>query len=433
MSLTTEAPVHRTADLPALLDRAGAGATLVLPLFLLHGRSLAEAALGVAAVCFLLRSALLGRWDWLRRGWVPLGLAWWGWLVVCSTPVPALDLGRGGWNSFLQAVAMGRFVIFAAALEFDVLRCARRRLWLWRVVAACAAYIAIQALVQFAIGTNLYGHPRNGDGELTGPFAKPRAGPPFARILLPAILPPVAALLERGRAAASAGAAALLLGGVAVVVLIGQRMPLAITLLGIAVAALLLRRLRPIAVIGVLAAAALVAAAPVISPRTSHRLVDEFSHQIERFSTTQYAHIYVRALAIAEAHPLTGGGFDGFRNECRDPRYFAPSPDGLADGGGAEICTTHAHNFYMQAVSDAGFPGLLLFAALAIAWLREAARGLWRDPRPLRVGLFAAMVMQLWPIASTNSFAVVPMSGWFFLLLGWALAESRAARAADPA
>ncbi|HKM63740.1 MAG TPA: hypothetical protein VJY39_14740, partial [Acidisphaera sp.] len=130
MSLTTEAPVHRTADLPALLDRAGAGATLVLPLFLLHGRSLAEAALGVAAVCFLLRSALLGRWDWLRRGWVPLGLAWWGWLVVCSTPVPALDLGRGGWNSFLQAVAMGRFVIFAAALEFDVLRCARRRLWL---------------------------------------------------------------------------------------------------------------------------------------------------------------------------------------------------------------------------------------------------------------------------------------------------------------
>ena len=429
MSLTAEAPVRRTTDLPALLDRLGAGATLALPLFLLHARSLAEAALAAVAVCFLLRSVLLGRWEWVRRGWVPVGLAWWGWLVLCSLPVPALGLGLAGWPSFAQAVLMGRFVLFAAALEFDVLRDQERRRWLWRIVAACAAYIAAQVLVQFAFGANLYGVPRYGDGELTGPFAKPRAGPTLARILLPAVLPPVVALLERGRSFTSAAGAMLLLGGVAVVVLIGQRMPLAITLLGLVVSALLLRRLRPVAVVGVLAAFALVAATPVISPRTSHRLLDEFSHQMERFSATQYAHLYVRALAIAEVHPITGGGFDAVRYECTEPQYFAPSPDGLKDGGGAGICTTHAHNFYLQALSDAGFPGLLLFAAMAVAWLREAGRGLWRDPRPLRVALFAAMVIQLWPIASTNSFAVVPMAGWFFLLLGWALAESRAAPA----
>jgi O-antigen ligase len=433
MSLTAAAPVRRTLDVPALLDRVGIGATLILPLFLLHGRSLAEAALAVVAFCFLLRSALLRRWDWVRRGWVPIGLAWWVWLVVCSTPVPALDLGLGGWPSFLQALAMGRFVIFAAALEFDVLRDPARRLWLWRVIAAAAAYIAAQALLQFAIGTNLYGYPRNVDGELTGPFPGPRAGPPFARILLPVIVPPIAALLDRGRAAASAAALALLLGGVAVVVLIGQRMPLAIALLGIAVTALLLRRLRPIAVIAVIAAFALVAATPVISPRTSHRLVDEFSHQIEQFGSTQYAHIYVRSLAIAQQHPITGRGFNGYRTGCPEPRYAAPSIYGLSNTAPLIFCTTHPHSFYVQALTDSGVPGLLLFVALAIAWLREAGRGLWRDPRPLRVGLFAAMVLQLWPIASTSSFAVMPMSGWFFLLLGFALAAARAATAAEPA
>jgi hypothetical protein len=35
-------------------------------------------------------------------------------------------------------------------------------------------------------------------------------------------------------------------------------------------------------------------------------------------------------------------------------------------------------------------------------------------------------VIQLWPIASTNSFFTPPMGGWFFLLLGWTLAAARA-------
>ena len=52
-------------------------------------------------------------------------------------------------------------------------------------------------------------------------------------------------------------------------------------------------------------------------------------------------------------------------------------------------------------------------------------RGLWRNPAALRVGLFAAILIQLWPIASTSSFFSMPMAGWLFLLLGWALAESR--------
>ncbi len=81
----------------------------------------------------------------------------------------------------------------------------------------------------------------------------------------------------------------------------------------------------------------------------------------------------------------------------------------------------------MQALTDGGFPGLLLFCSLAAAWLVQIGRGVWRTPVPLRVGLFASILVQLWPVQSTSSFLSMPMGGWFFLLLGWALAESRAA------
>ena len=73
----------------------------------------------------------------------------------------------------------------------------------------------------------------------------------------------------------------------------------------------------------------------------------------------------------------------------------------------------------------ADFPGLTLFCATVLAWMVPLARGLWHRPAPLRVGLFAAMLIQLWPIASTSDFVNMPMGGWLFLLLGWGLAEAR--------
>jgi len=37
-----------------------------------------------------------------------------------------------------------------------------------------------------------------------------------------------------------------------------------------------------------------------------------------------------------------------------------------------------------------------------------------------------AVLIQEWPIASTSAFSSMPLSGWFFLLLGFGLAETRA-------
>jgi O-antigen ligase len=240
------------------------------------------------------------------------------------------------------------------------------------------------------------------------------------------LIPPVAALLARRRPNTTLGAYALLLAGMCIVVLIGQRMPVMLTGLGLLICALLLRRLRPVVLVAGVVALGLVAATVVVSPPTYHRLVLKFSDQMDHFSTSQYGQLYARALEIGEQHPIIGRGFDGFRVFCPDPRYFRASFDGRqADGGGAVICAQHPHNFYAQALDEGGFPGLLLFIALGVAWLWPLARGLLENPVPLRVGLFASIVIQLWPLASTSAFTSMPMGGWFFLLLGWGLAEAR--------
>jgi hypothetical protein len=416
------------------LDRTALAAVLLLPLLLLHAHGIGEGVIAVADACFLARSAITRDWVWARTPWLLIGWAWWAWLVACSLPIPALYLGEGGTRSLIQAIVFVRFFVFVAALEHAVLRQALTRRWLYWLIAASAAYIAVGIIFQLFTGYGFYGDVIADEGVLTGPFRGPRAGPPFVRILFPAIIPWAAALLTRPGIGPLTGTWVLLIGGVAVAFLIGQRMPFLLTLLGLAVIGLLLPRLRWGALAAGVAVAILLVASPVIAPSAHYRLVAKFSAQMEHFAVSPYGELYTRAFEIGVQNPITGLGAEGMRTGCANPRYFRPSFDGtLPDGGGAAFCWVHPHNYYLEALVNGGFPALILFCAEAVAWLAALGRGLWRQPDPLRAALFAAALMQLWPIASSTGFTSMPVGGWSFLLLGWGLAEARwLNRGSDP-
>jgi hypothetical protein len=416
----------------SILERTALFGVMLLPLLLLHAHGVAEIAIGVVDLCFLLRCGLTNDWMWLRTPWLRVAGAWWIWLVICSLPIPGTGLGEGGAGSLAQALATARFLILVIAMEHLVLRTSEARLWIYRLVAASVAWIVLNSLIQEVFGRNLIGWPRADEGVLTGPFGTARAGPPMARIIIPAVLPAVAALLNRHRARATVGAYGLLLGSVVIMVLIGQRMPLVLTLLGLLIVAVLIRRLRPLVLTAAVVGALVLAASPVIAPSAYYRLVEKFSSQLEHFATSPYGQLYARAWEVGVHNPVTGMGFDGFNTGCPRPENFRPTFDGSQpDGGGAIICWHHPHNHYLQALDDGGFIGLALFAAMGIAWLIPLGRGLWRDPDPLRVGLFAAVCLQVWPIQSTTAFTSMPVGGWFFLVLGWAMAEARYRRSDD--
>ncbi len=134
------------------LDRAALIATLLTVPTLLHAHAFAEAAMGVASACFLVRSVLTRDWQWLRAPWFLIGVAWWTWVVVCSAPLPQFGMGLGGTNSLVQALATLRFLLFVAALEYAVLRGQGARLWLRGLIVVSTLYIAIHALFQSVTG-----------------------------------------------------------------------------------------------------------------------------------------------------------------------------------------------------------------------------------------------------------------------------------------
>ncbi|WP_081827800.1 O-antigen ligase family protein [Kozakia baliensis] len=421
--------MKKTSSLPLALDRIGLAATLLLPLFLTHVRIMSEIMMDVLAVGLLARSACGLGWGWARLPWVRIALFWWGWQSFCTIP----GVGIGGGNAFGQALLAVRFPLMAAALQNWTLRDARPRQWMAALLVGCCLYISLQILVQAVFGYNLFGIPRFPDGTLTGPYAHPRAAAPLSRLLLPSLMLGCAWAAKRAGRGSFFAMSGLAIGAVAIMVLAGQRIPMALTLLGIALCAFLYRPMRPAAWAAAAALPVLVLLARIFSPGSFRHLVLLAEHQLAHFGQSPYGAIFTRALVMARAHPMTGMGYDAFRHGCRDPRFFHGLSwfNSLPDGGGAAVCVQHAHNHYLQALTNSGLPGLVLFIAMVVAWLaalwpREGAHRAWR------IGLFAAIFVHEWPIASSSDLLNLPLGGWAFLLLGVGLAEAASVRRTPP-
>jgi O-antigen ligase len=393
---------------------------LILPLALLYARALAEILIGVVDALFLLHVWAERNRRWHRSAFVWASGAWWLWQILCSI------IGTGG---IVLALVACRLPLFAVALGEWGLRHSRTRRILWWVLAACVAWIILESWQQALFGANLFGHARWGDGALTGPFNRPRAGPALILILYPVLVPAAAWLLSRRRLIWRIAAGLLAGLGVASVLLIGQRMPSVLALLGLALTAALLPRLSAGAAAAAILGALLVCAMPVMAPDTYHKLITRTQEQLDHFVYSPYGEIWVRATVLAKQHPWTGLGFDGFRRGCNDPHAIQGLPElgvTLAEARiSTDACNIHPHNYYLEAADNGGLPLLACFVAMVAAAWRLLARGVRRGLDPLRVGLLVAVTLAFWPVASTSAFTSMPNAGWIFLLLGFGFAEEK--------
>jgi O-antigen ligase len=397
-------------------------AALIVPLGLLHAWVLAEIAIAVTDALFLAETARTKNLAWVKQPWLIVTLIWWLWLTFCSIPLP----GRlvAGWHmSFLEALVIIRLIVFTVALQTWLLTTHRARRIAWAALALSALWIGAESWQQYFTGHNLFGDQRWGDGSLTGPFFKPRAGDLYGHLLFLALLPPVMALFAKpGRLRPLAGAALATIG-VVTSILIGQRMGTIFTGLGLVTSALFIPRLRKPAAAAAAIAAAVLLLTPIISPATHAKLVGETSQNLGHYALSPYGELETRATVMGLASPVHGWGYNGFRAFCPEPQFTVGIPAlGLAPTDLAlAACNLHPHNFYLQAFADAGFPGLALFTLMTLFWLATLIRGLVKNPDPLRVGAFACVFTFVWPLASTDEFPALYMSGWLFLALGLGL------------
>jgi O-antigen ligase len=411
---------------PALPSHLAALAcVLILPLALLYARALAEILIAATDILFLFQLCVTrARIDW-RNKLLWFAAAWWAWQVICSA------LGTGG---LVLALVAFRLPLFAVAVGDWVLASARPRRWLWWVIAAAVAWIVIESWQQYVFGTNIFGIPRFGDGALTGPFNRPRAGPALILTLFPVLVPSVAALVVSRRLTVKAAGGLVAILAAATVLLIGQRMPSVLLIIGLILTGAMLPRLRIAVAAAIVLGAALVATTPLTSPATYQKLVLRTRDQLTHFVYSPYGEIWVRAVVIAEEHPWRGLGFDGFRRGCGDPRAVRGLPEigvTLAEALIAtDACNIHPHNYVLEAADNGGLPLAALFLALVVGTWRRLARGLRRGVTPLRAGLLVGFTLAFWPIASTSALTAMPNAGWIILLTGFGFAEAREDRQA---
>jgi hypothetical protein len=394
-------------------------AALIVPLGLLHAWVLAEIAIAVTDALFLAEMARAKNLAWLKQPWIIITLIWWLWLTFCSVPWPGFTVD--GWGmSFFEAFVVIRLILFTAALQTWLLTTPRSHRAAWAILALCALWIGAESWQQYFSGQNIFGDPRWGDGSLTGPFFKPRAGDLYGHLLFLALLPPVTALFAKpGRLRPLAGAALATIG-VVTSILIGQRMGTIFTGLGLVTSALFIPRLRKPAAAAAAIAVAVLLLTPIISPATHAKLVGETSQNLGHYALSPYGELETRATVMGLASPLHGWGYNGFRAFCPEPQFTVGIPAlGVAPTSLAlAACNLHPHNFYLQAFSDAGVPGLAFFTLMTLTWLATLVRGLIKTPDPLRVGVFACVLTFVWPLASTDEFPTLYMSGWLFFTLG---------------
>ena len=397
---------------------------LLFPWVLMGARGAADAMLVGVAVLFLVDCAVGRDWRRLLTPWSIVAALFWLWSLACS----AL---HGGTGPIVQTLAASRFFVFVAALETWVLADKRSRQALHGMIILAALWVAGECWQQYLFGTNVFGQERFPDGALSGPFTRPRAGPIYLELFFPAFLPGLLTLSMQPKRAYRVLALLLLGLAVGTMVLIGQRMPTVLLAFGLCVTALIYKRFRLPVVLAIIAAGALLALTPILSPPTFQKLVLHFSDQMQHFWMTDYGMIFARSAAMVQAHPWFGLGWDGYRNHCMDAAYLIqPSWLPPGDPTSANGCTIHPHNYWMQIGTMAGLPGMVLFATLVGLWLwRIAGRGAYRYNGVLGAILVFA-IMVFWPIASTTSLVTLPNAGFIFMMIGWGLAEAAGEAAA---
>lgn len=368
----------------ARLDRFAGFLVVLIPLFFLLGRAIADGALILVALAFLARSAIARDWRWAREPWVVLGLAWVAWLTFAG--LFAADIPE----ATVKAAVQIRFVLFATALAILHLRKPELRRTFLFALSAAVLLVGVDCLIQVVTGHSLTGQPLPEAYRLSGPFTAQKAGTYLAKTVVLTLLPLLLLIERRPR---SAWIPLVLLGMAgAVIVLTGERSALLTFGLSTLCCLFLLPALRRFLLPALLVAAIGLGGLMFSRPILIERFVGHTQDDLADFADKRYGLILRSGLALFAQQPLTGIGVSEFPKRCPDPIH--------ADIGPVEIrCVSHPHHPWMEMLVEGGVVALALWLAMLVAWLRRFhAAG-----RTIFAAGLAALLPFAWPLMTSMS------------------------------
>ncbi|MFK7867339.1 MAG: O-antigen ligase family protein [Alphaproteobacteria bacterium] len=362
---------------------------LLFPLCLIAGRAPADVALSLIGLLFLIHTVLMRDYDWFKPLWVRALLLLWGWMIlrVLFAEDPEFGIGR--------ALSFIRYGAFAVALGWWLLpRNPELMKRLMMVIVAAGLFLAVDGLIQFVSGFDLFGKPKFSDTRLTGPYNSPTLGNmiyPLAALSAVFLL----SQMNRQKAVWHNALYVIAAGGMFIGVFIsGERSPTLLLLFALGIIFILThndmrKKMIMLAVAGLVGAGAMM----LYKPALVERQIGDTIGKTTAFKESGYGKVFADGLKMIEQNFMIGVGVKHYRLECAKPKFKS------------EQCLTHPHNSYLEIFAENGVIGFILFLGFIGFLLRDIFKNhaLWRAD-VIKLGAVGLICAELWPIIGTSSF-----------------------------
>lgn len=399
-----DAPYSPAAEPYARLRQTNLLLLGLMPAALLLARGGAEVIMAVIGLSFLWSTLAQRRWENFGIVSVVILIATYFILNLIVSPAAA-DVA----TSFSRSLLWLRFVMFFAAMVTWLLRSPSDIRLIVVMWGATLALAMADGYVQLATGISLTGQPIDGR-RLTGPLDRPNIGMFIARIGAPLVAATI--LLTLGRTSRRywyLASALVVLIAFAFIILSGERTATILTILAFLAAAVIAIMFMPgrrLHILGLVAVIPLCLLALYALSHSVQMRVENLQTDVSGFWTSPYGRIFHTAFRIWLENPLTGSGLKGFQDACFALGLSFP-------------CHPHAHNIYLEWLSESGIIGLACFLAFVASLAWPVLQIIVHRPGKRLVGaaLCGGLILTLFPVSATQSF----FSNWPAMVMWTAL------------
>ena len=137
-----------------------------------------------------------------------------------------------------------------------------------------------------------------------------------------------------------------------------------------------------------------------------------------------YNRVFHTAITMWKEQPLTGFGFKSFRIKCWDMLTKDNAERKIAKRPQYIVCSNHAHNYYLELLSEAGIVGTTLMIIFFLILLKDCFNYLkkYNQQKNPEINLLLPVIilffLEIWPLKSTGSFFTTWNATFFWLNVG---------------
>ena len=338
------------------------------------------------------------------------------WLFMCGTSFFMVDPHY----VFIQSLIAIRWPAFGLVLACLVFTSESRLKLFERSALGLFIFIALDSILQYCLGRDIFGHVSLDPLRLTGPFTKLMPGSYALRIYPMALVALLCLASKLPKHYFLSLIVSIIAFSQVFAFLTGER--IVFLLFGmvnlVLLISLIYKEKLSFRFIGgaIIAFISIAITTIVFAPKMFARTIMSFFDQLASFQSSSYYQVFHTSIILWEKSPWVGIGTRYFNRGCEAlPLEMHPT----------EGCEVHPHNIYLEWLSQNGVIGLILFLIVLFLIFRVLWRGLdFKNNLLQSVVVFVAPIMVFWPFMSSMSIQTNNYAGLVWLLLGWALARA---------